>query len=178
MRSPEFIASLRLFRPAFVKSALAVLGFCILAGSCYAATALPACLNRQLETETALLSTLKNEVEPLLEKADQAALLQSRAELEQKLLLSVQPICEDVLLVRQTAAARRLDLKTITADKEGNLAIHGQSRAINEIAFFNSDLEELPGIITPRVVSISLSQQGEYIFEIEAFRAAKGGETE
>ncbi len=169
------MASLHPARSIVVKTALAALCFFVLAGSCYAAIALPAYWHRQLETETYQLSILKNEVDVLLESAEQAALLQSRSELKRELQLSAKPVHEYVLLVRQTAAYHRLQLDLITADQAGSLLIKGRGRAVNEIASFTTALEELPGLTAVRVVSISLGQDKDYLFDIEAAWAEKGG---
>ncbi len=151
-----------------IKAFLGMFCFLILTSIFYAAAALPGYIHRQLETETAFLGALKNEVEPLLEMADQITLLKSKYDLEQQLLSSTKPVHDYILLVQELAVSRRVSLETITADKEGNLIINGHSRVMKEIASFNSALEKTPGITSARVKSLNLNSDNSYTFEIEA----------
>jgi len=179
LRTPEYIASRRLLSPAFLKICSALLGCCLLGSVFYAALAYTDGLKRELASETAIVSELREEVAPLLELAEETALLRARFNLEQDLLQSLPSAQEYFTVVRQLASNHRLELKTLTVDREGNVYLKGWGRDMDNIALFSSALEDESCFFSSEVLSVHRSPKGGYFFELSAAgETGNGGGTE
>ncbi len=168
LRSPEFIASTRPLGRAFVKSLLVVLFCCLLAAALYTANSYRFYLQEQLEAETAALEALTEEVRPVLELRGQSALLKARADLERELIKSRKPVHDYLLSVRRLAAAHNLELELVAADREGSISLKGRGRALEDIASFSLEFENMPQICSAGVTALNLGYEGDYHFELTA----------
>ncbi len=179
LRSPEFIASRRPVSSAFLKKILVMLCCFLTAGLIYFACSLTGYLERQLYAAHAAVDELREEVEPIYELADQSALLQARANLEQELLESTQPIDKYLLAATQLAQDYSLEPAQVAVDREGNFLLKGRGGNLNDLASFNNRFEELPYIFSAEITALSLCPDGGYLFEFTATGiSAKGGNYE
>ncbi len=178
LRTPEYIASRRLFGPPFLKLLSGILGFCMLVGAFYAATIYPDWLRRELEQEIGLAIGLREEVAPLLELAEETALLKARSDLEQDLIKSLDPPQEYLLVAKKLASAHRLNLEKVTVDRNGSLFLKGWSRDLGDIALFSQVLECEPCFVSSEVRLINRGPGGNYYFELTALGTGNGGEME
>lgn len=168
LRSPEFIASTRPLGRAFVKSLLGVLFFFLLAAALYTVHLYKCYLQDQLEAETASLEALREEVKPVLELIGQSALLKARADLERELLKSRKPVHGYLLSARHLAAAHNLELELVAADREDSISLKGRGHALEDIASFSLEFENMPHICTAGVTALNLGYEGDYHFELTA----------
>lgn len=166
LRSPEFIAANRPIRPVFLKYVVVVLLSFFLPGVYYSAQIYSAKLQFELEAESYYLLELKERAAPLQELLKETALLQNRAALEKELQPASMPIHEYLLSVKETAYRHQLEVDSITIDNTRVLSFKGRSGDINTIASYNQDLEKLPFISRPEVISVNLIGDGGYSFEI------------
>jgi len=166
LRSPEFIASRRLVRPVFLKYMVIVLLSFLMPGSYYGILFYSSNLQLELAAENNYLLELEERVLPLQELLEETALLKIRSGLEKELELASKPIHEYLLAVKEKAYRHQIEADSITVDNTGNLSFKGRSGNITAIASYNQDLENLPFISRPEVISVNLIHDGGYNFEI------------
>ncbi len=166
LRSAEFIASRRLFKPVLLKFLAIVLLILIILGTYCGGSFYADNLRSDLLNEEAGLEYLRNEVSPLLMLIDDNALLEAKFSLKKDIRLLSKPLPQYLHSIREKAAASRIIITTTTIDKSGNLFIAGKCRVLEHISLFNKDLNELPFVLNAGVIFIDMVKENEYLFEI------------
>lgn len=166
LRSPEFIASRRFFKPRFYL-VLAVIG-CILAvgGFFYGMRLFSSILHSEISKKDILLHQLIPEAKPLELFMGENALLEAKASLENDIRSRQIPMSAHLQSIREKAAGHRIVVRTITIDSSGILQIEGSGPDLQHIALFNQMLTALPFVTDATVASIEMTANQDYFFKI------------
>ncbi len=175
LRSAEFIASRRFFKPGLFKILSAGLIIAALAGIHCGGNAYVALLRSDLLQEEAVLRKLKDEAFPLLVRAEETALLKDKSSLKKEIASSAMPLSQYLQSIRKKAAGSRIKIESILVDHSGNLAVTGTSGDLDQIALYSRALLDLKFIVNTAVSSIDMDRDKGYRFKIEGVVNAESG---
>ncbi len=168
LRSSEFIASQRFFKPRLIKVIAVVLCAYILAGIIFWLNIYADLLQADIQTERAALQVLSLEAEQLKDLLEEAASLESKAVLVNTfhntgLLPSqlLQISFENSLLTGVTPVLIASD------HNNGTLLIEGISTDMQQITQFNQSFAGLPVLSAAVITSIEMNAEGLFRFQLK-----------
>lgn len=166
LRSPEFIASRRFFKPVSL-CILAVICFTgMVIGFCYGLTSYINRLQREVLMERASVRILASKTVPLTGLSEEVTRLENKYAIENSLREPGEALSFLLQGINETALSSHVKIESITIDQNRTVLIEGSGTVMQDVSLFNNALTELPAFSSSVIASIERYGENTFNFSI------------